>query len=83
MATVRQYVTQMRGTMNTVATQMGVDVTRTDKQARVTVTCLLAIIAVVVKTLVDKGVISNAELQATLDGAVGEVWPPESDLPPL
>jgi hypothetical protein len=75
MATVQQYVASMKDAQATVAIQLGADLSLESKTTRVLNTSLLGMVAVVAKTLVDKGLITNAELNATLTTAMAEIWP--------
>ena len=72
MTTVKQYVTQMRGIQRNIAIQYGSDVSQLDKQTRVLNLSVLALLAVVIKTLTDNAVITDAQLQAVLNAA--ETW---------
>jgi hypothetical protein len=77
MATVPQYIAQMRQRQDVIASKYGCDISRADKQVRVLNLSILALIAVVVKTLVDKGVITDAELLATMNAARDDTYPDE------
>lgn len=83
MATVKQYVQQLRDAQRVIARKFGVDVYLTDKQTRAIVLSGLCLLAVVIKTLVDKGVITDADLKATLDAAKADLYPDEPVEPPL
>jgi hypothetical protein len=82
MATVKQYIIQMRNRQKTIATKLGADITRADKQTRVLNQSLLALLAVVIKTLTDKGVINDAELIATMNAAEADAYDDEPMEPP-
>lgn len=77
MATVKQYVSQMFDRQTVIARKLGVDITKSTKADRVLNMSLLALIAVVVKSLVDKGVITDAELIATLNTARDDTYDDE------
>lgn len=65
MATVKQYTTRLRSAHERIALKLGTDMVSAPKELRVAVTGGLVLLAVVVKTLVDKGVVTDAELNAT------------------
>lgn len=75
MATVRQYVTQIRSAQDSVAQQLGSSVN--DKRLRIVLVMAAIPVGVVMKLLVDKGVFTNAELTTTFNDAVADVWPEE------
>jgi hypothetical protein len=77
MATVKAYVAAMRAAQQGVAAKLGSSLA--DKRTQVTVTSVLAVQAVLVKLLVDKGVVTDAELQAALNTAQGDAYPDEPD----
>jgi hypothetical protein len=82
MATVKTYVTQLQNRQIVIARKFGCDIAQADKQTRVLNLSVLALLAVVIKTLVDKGVITDAELLATLDAARDDTYPDEPMEPP-
>jgi hypothetical protein len=67
MATIPQYVKTMRDAQWSIASKLGVDLSRADKVTRVLMLSTLAVLAVVVKTIVDQGLITDAQLKATLN----------------
>ena len=77
MPTVKQYVTALSNRQQSIAMKYGADVTRTSKTTRVAIKSVLVLLAVVVKTLVDKGVVTDAELTATLDAARDDAYDDE------
>lgn len=77
MASVKQYITHLRARQVVIARALGVDIWHTDKQTRVMLLSQLALLAVLIKTLTDKGVIADAELVDVLDAARDDVWPDE------
>lgn len=77
MASIPAYVDALKDAAVAVAYKRGVQVTKSDKNTRVLVLALLTIVAAVVKAIVDKGLLTNAELQATLDLASGDAYPDE------
>ena len=74
MATVGQYVNQLLTQQRALAKRLGADLGRADKQTRVLNMANLVLAAIIIKVLVDKGVISNADLQAGLATAQAEIW---------
>jgi hypothetical protein len=84
MATVKAYVLAMQSRQRAIARKYGCDIGRTSKETRCLNLSLLTLLAVVIKTLTDKGVITDAEILATLDAARDDVWNDEpNELPPL
>lgn len=77
MATVAQYVTSMRQRQDVIARKLGSDIATADKQTRVVNLAILILLAVVIKLLVDKAVLTDAELTATLNAARDDTWPEE------
>ena len=82
MATVKQYVHELRERAVIIALKRDVDVRGADKQTRVLFLSILTILAVVVKVLVDKGFLTNAELAAGLDAARDDTYDREPTEPP-
>lgn len=83
MATVKQYILQLRTRQRVIAEKLGCDIGGADTQTRVGNVALLALLAVLIKTLTDKGVISDQELLATLNAARDDGYDPESSAPRL
>lgn len=77
MATLRQYATRMRATQNKVAVKLGSDLSTAPKELRVAVTSVLVVVAVLVKAIVDKGVLTDAELQTALTAAEDDLYDDE------
>lgn len=84
MATVaaKAVYTQLRSALLTIASRMGSDLSVAPKTLRVALFACLALISVVVKALVDNGVLTVAQLLAARDAAVAEVWDDEPIDPP-
>ena len=82
MTTVKAYIQTMRAAQNAVAPQLGSDMTRADLGVRARNTSVLAMIAVLMKTLTDNAVITDAQLQAVLNAAVADVYAQEAQQPP-
>lgn len=80
MATVRGYWNTLRTVRNQIALQMGVDATTVPKDVRALANANLAATAIVIKCLTDKAVVTDAELQARANaalGADGSAWDDE------
>jgi hypothetical protein len=69
MASLATYVGQLWDRQRLIARKLGSNIGDADKPNRVLNKSLLVLLAVVVKTLTDKGVITDAELLATLNTA--------------
>jgi len=82
MATVKTYIQALLDRQTIIAKKFGADLTGADKQTRVLNLALLVLIAVLIKTLVDKGLITDAELNATLNAARDDAYPDEPLKPP-
>jgi hypothetical protein len=74
---VRTYVAQLRQRQRAMSSRFGSYLEAMSPETRVALTCANGSTAVLAKLLVDKGVITDAELIAALDAAVGESFPPE------
>lgn len=81
MATVRAYWNALRNTRNAVAVRLGCDIAGADASIRAVSGADLACIAVLVKVLTDKGVITDADLQAAQAVVLADVWDTEPPLP--
>lgn len=81
MATVRDYVAILWDKQKDIALRLGSDIRTADKRTRIVNISILALIAVVIKDLVDNGVTTNARLNTVLNTALGETWPEEPDDP--
>ena len=82
MATVRQYMGQMRAAERTIGRKMGVDLASTSKELRVAMLAVTAMIAVLMRALFVAGVITDAQLQAALDAAAADLYDDEPLEPP-
>jgi hypothetical protein len=67
-ATIRQYVNQLWNVQQAIARQLGFDLNHGELRDRAIVLSSNLTSAVILKTLVDKGVITDADLQASMDG---------------
>lgn len=67
MTTIPQYVKRMRDAQWDIARKLGVDMSHANKEMRVLMLSNLVITAVITKTVVDQGLITDAQLKATLD----------------
>lgn len=82
MTTARQYVAHMWARQRQIAIMLGSDLGMSGKDVRVSNKAGMALLAVVVKTLVDKGVIADQDVLDTLEAAKAELWPEEPWQPP-
>jgi predicted XRE-type DNA-binding protein len=82
MTAISQYVTQMQTRQQIIATKLGCDISRSSKPSRVMNLALLVLIAALIKTLVDKGVMTDAEILATLNTARDASYNDEPITPP-
>ena len=80
MATVKTYVANMKPIARQISIKYGSGVG--DKTTRVAVMTLLTLLAVVIKLLVDKGYITDAELQAAVAAAGNDSYDDEPIEPP-
>jgi hypothetical protein len=76
-ATIVSYVNALRARQDVIARKFGSDIARADKVTRVLNMSLIVLLAVIVKTLVDKGLVTDAELLGTLNEARDDEWPDE------
>lgn len=81
MATIPQYVRQMRTTTRAVARKLGADIVYREKGQRVILNALLVVIGTLVKLLVTKGVFTDAELVDALDTVRAAAYDEEPDEP--
>lgn len=79
MATFRQYATQLFAAQQEIALRLGSNLS--EKNNRILVQSLLATIAILVKAIVDKGLLTDQELIAARNAVLGETWPEEEDNP--
>lgn len=82
MATIPQYVTALRDRQRIIATKFGSDPARADKQSRALGLAMLVIIACVIKALVDKGLLTDADILSTLNTARDAAYGDEPIVPP-
>jgi hypothetical protein len=76
MSTIPQYVKIMRDAMWDIAQRFGVDLTQEPKATRAVMLSNLAVQAVLIKALVDKGVITDTELLAAINAMRSSPWSP-------
>lgn len=81
MASAKQYLVQLKQVLQAVAFKMGHDLTETQKSDRVLVNSLGLTVAVLMKLLVDKGIVTNAELSAAFDFVRDDGYDDEPSLP--
>lgn len=77
MPTVKQYVTGLRNAQQQIALKFGSGLS--DKRSRVLILSVLAPVAVIVKLLVDKGYLTDAELQTAMNNARDDLYDEEPD----
>jgi hypothetical protein len=83
MASVKTYLTNMLAVEQKIAIKLDSDISQLGKEFRVLNLAILAVIAVIVKTLTDAGVITDAQLQATLAAARDDTyWREPDEAPP-
>ena len=72
--TLQQYAEAIWERQKVIAKKSGVELGMTPKELRVLNKSLVVVISTVIKTLVDKGVMTDAELLATLNAARDETY---------
>jgi len=80
-ATLPVYMAKLKDLCMAVGSKMGCDLTKEPKNTRVGLFSTQAGVAVLIKTLTDNGIITDQQLQATLDAATGGNYPDEPNLP--
>lgn len=83
MTAVRTYVAQLRQRQKLLSGRFGSYLEAMPTETRVALTCANGSTAVLVKLLVDKGIITDAELVAALDAAMAETFAPEKTRPEI
>lgn len=78
MSTIPQYVKIMRDAMADIAQRLGVDLSQEPKATRALALSNLAVQSVLIKALVDKGVITDTELLAAVNAMRSSAWSPGS-----
>jgi hypothetical protein len=81
MATIQQYVKNMRDTQWEVALKMGVDLQWDDKHTRVILMSGFVVQAIVMKALVDSGAVTDAALKTTMDNVRAAIYAQEPNEP--
>lgn len=76
MATIPQYITVMRNTSWDIAQRLGVDLQYESKSTRAELLSVLAVQAILINLLVQKGVISDTELIAAVNAVRASPWQP-------
>jgi hypothetical protein len=82
MATVPEYAAMLRQAGRAVGAKMGVQLSAIGVETRVALRVVIGIIAALVKLLVDKGVITDEEIQTALGSSVAQEYPAEPVVPP-
>jgi len=78
MTTIPQYVKVMRDAMWDIAERFGVDLQYEDKAMRAGLLAALSAQAVLIKVLVDKGVITDQDLLTAVNAMRSSPWSPGS-----
>jgi hypothetical protein len=81
-ATVKQYGTRLWRAYRTLGRAMGVDLGSMPKETRVLVKATCAILGTLLKVLVDRNVVTDAQLEAGYAAAEVELYPDEPVDPP-
>lgn len=82
MATAKVYATQVYEIQKAIALKMGIYVAGESKQVRVVLKSTSIVFGVLMKLLVDKGLLTNAELTAAFDFVGGDAYDDEPVVPP-
>jgi hypothetical protein len=82
MTDVRVYADWLRQVNAAVADQMGVNFAGSDKQLRVVARVMIGDFATLLKLLVDKGVLTDQEIQGVLAAAAADTYADEPLTPP-
>jgi hypothetical protein len=82
-ASLPVYVDQLWERQKRIARRLGSDITQATKPERVLNRSLLVLLAAVIKTLTDKGIITDGDLIATLNTARDAGYDDEPAVPPL
>lgn len=75
MATIKQYASQLWATHKTIAQKFGVDVASADRLTRSVALAEDVMLGTLVKILVDKGLITNADLTAAYTAVTNATFP--------
>lgn len=81
MTTVKGYALSMRPALVAVSRKLGVDLSMEGQQPRVLLGAVVLLISGLVKILVDKGVLTDQELQVYLNGLAADTYLPEPGNP--
>ena len=81
MATIQQYVKNMRDTQWEIALKMGVDLQWAQKETRVILMSGFIVQAIVMKALVDSGAVTDVALKATMDTVRAAIYAQEPNEP--
>lgn len=76
MTTIPQYAKILRDTMWDIAMRLGVDMSQEEKAVRAGLIATLTAQSVLIKALVDKGVITDQELLAAVNAVRSSAWQP-------
>jgi hypothetical protein len=82
MLTLVELIRQMYARQQVIATRLGSDISRAPKASRVMNLSLLALVAVILRVLIAKGVVTANDLLAELNAARDASWDDEPTEPP-
>lgn len=82
MATLSQYTNQLRAKQEALSRKLGAWLPGMSPEPRVVLACSDATFAVLLKLLVDKGLVTDAELQAAFAAASAADFVPEAGVQP-
>lgn len=82
MATAKQYASQVFDVQRAIARKMGMTLAQESKGVRVLVKSTSIVIGVLMKLLVDKAVLTNAELTGAFAFVNDDTYPDEPIVPP-
>jgi hypothetical protein len=82
MTAISVYADALKQSAAVVARKMGVNFAGASKETRVIVRVTLGVFATLIKLLVDKGVFTDAEVQAAFDATAGSAYTDEPVMTP-
>lgn len=84
MTSIPQYLKVLRDLQDDVSRRFGVNLATSSKDTRVAALSGLSVQSILIKILVDKGVISNAELVSAINAVRSSPWaPPDEPVVPV
>lgn len=79
MTSVPQYTKVLRDTQADIARRLGVDLAYSDKNSRVAAISAMAVQAILIKALVDKGVFTDTDLLTAVNTLRYSPWKPADE----